>query len=543
MTVAPAPFEVDVDAFNALPEAEQHEELARIAQLNALVEANPMYRQVPHLGELGWKQEKGIPLTGHEQRGQVEFLEIALPYGAYVAGTRAGKTHGGALHALIQTLPVEFLPPWLVPYKRWGLDREMRVRVIGVDIANWLVKAMLPKLRKLIPPAALHKGSWEKAWRDRDRQLLFADGSWWDFLTHDMDVDAFASADLDLAWFDEEPTGERGKQQYEETLGRLTDRDGEVRWTLTPLLGLNFVYHELTDRFGNPRDDDECKVVTGDIDHNPHLSDKGRARFLKKFAKDPLKLAARKSGRWVHFAGLIYPGWSEKRHVVPERPIPRAHAKAAPLVPVFEAIDPGINEQHKAAYVVGWLDFEDVFEVFYSIAMADQNVEQVAAHIHEVRAALNFKPRWTKIDPSAKNRQHISGKNVQDTYRKHGVHTIPAQNSHALGFDAMNERLDSDRLKVQAQCEGLIQFFGEYRWKSPRGQQVDKPKAEPIKRNDDELDALRYLIVDLPKAPAVKEDEELLDGPTRAFREHLKMLRRGRIGRVGGAIPMGRLRR
>jgi hypothetical protein len=431
----PAPFEVDLDAINALPAAEREEELARVAQLNRLMESNPMYRQVPHLGELGWKRKEqervreqlraagatdeakireAIPhhlvIHGDEARGQVEFLEIARPYGAYVGGNRSGKSHGGALHALIQTLPVDFLPPWLVPFKRWGLDREVQVRVIGVDIPNWLVKVMLPKLRKLIPAAALWKGSFEKAWRDRDRILHFADGSWWDFLTHDMDVDAFAGADLDLAWFDEEPPGEKGRQQYEETLGRLADRDGEVRWTLTPLLGLNFVYHELTDGFGQPRDDEECKVVLGDIDHNPYLSEKGRRRFLKRLERDPLRREARKSGRWVHFAGLIYPGWSERRHVVPQRPIPRAHEKARPLVPIFESIDPGINEEHKAAFVAAWLDPDDVCEVFYSVALAGLNVEQVCKHIHEVRAVLGYeRPRWTKIDPSAKNRQHISG--------------------------------------------------------------------------------------------------------------------------------------
>jgi hypothetical protein len=96
---------------------------------------------------------------------------------------------------------------------------------------------------------------------------------------------------------------------------------------------------------------------------------------------------------------------------------------------------------------------------------------------------------------------------------------------------------------VHASCEDLIRFFGEYRWKSPRGQQVDKPKAEPIKRNDDELDALRYLVVDLPKAPEEREPEEVVDLPTQLFRQHLKRLRRGRQGRVGGAIPVMGARR
>jgi hypothetical protein len=188
-----------------------------------------------------------------ESRGQVEFLEAPQPVAAAVAGNRFGKTEVGVEFCLIQILPYEMLPPWLHPYKWERLaDRELHVRAIGVDIPRWLNRAMLPKLRQLVPPAALWKGSFEKAWRDREQKLQFADGTWWDFLTHDMDVDAFASADLDIAWFDEEPPGEKGKLQWEETGQRLIDRDGLERWTLTPLLGLSFVYHELTDEHGNP---------------------------------------------------------------------------------------------------------------------------------------------------------------------------------------------------------------------------------------------------------------------------------------------------
>jgi hypothetical protein len=526
--VSPAPFEVDADLFAALSPAEQEEQLANLARFNQLLESNPQLRWAPHEGERGWKLKQGQELEGHESRGQMEFLEARQPTVAYVAGNRAGKTEVGAEFVLIQLLPYELLPPWLHGYK-WEkfADRELHVRAIGVDIPRWLNKAMLPKLRHLIPPAALHKGSWDKAWKDRDQKLQFANGSWWDFLTHDMDVDSFASADLDIAWFDEEPPGEKGRQQWEET----------------PLLGLSFVYHELTDGHGHPRADEDVHVVVGDIDHNPHLSDQGRRKALKRFEKDPLKLAARKSGRWVHFAGLVYEEWSEARHVQPDRSLPRKTAEARPLVPVYEAIDPGINEHHRAAYIAAWLGFDDVLEIFHSVALAGLTVEDVAKHIAEVRAANGFRPRWTVIDPAAQNRHHATGRSLQFEYGKHGVPTIPGQNNREAGFNSVKERLKTDRLVVHRSCEGLIQAFGEYRWKSPQGQQVDKPRAEPIKRNDDELDALRYMVMALPKAPSERQEDEPRDAAHQMFRDHLKRLRRGRNGRVGGVAPVVGARR
>jgi hypothetical protein len=118
-----------------------------------------------------------------------------------------------------------------------------------------------------------------------------------------MDVDAFASADLDIAWFDEEPPGEKGKLQWEET-GHAPDRPrrrGAVDADAAARPELRVPRADR--RHGNPRHDDEVKVVTGDIDHNPHLSEEGRRRALKKFEKEPLKLEARKRA-----GGSISPG-------------------------------------------------------------------------------------------------------------------------------------------------------------------------------------------------------------------------------------------
>lgn len=527
-----------------LPEAERDAALAESQVIQRVLAENPLWRYLPHEGERQWKLENGVALDGSEQRGQRAFHEIETPYGAFVAGNRSGKTHAGVADDLIQILPAEFVPPWLLPFKRFGFEDEVYLRIVGVDLPQWLAKVMLPKLRLLVPRGALWKGDFDKAYNDRERKLRFARGDWIDFLTHDMDIDAFAGADLDRAHFDEEPPGERGKQQYEETLGRLVDRDGEVRWTLTPLFGLTFVYDELTDAAGEPREDDECVVVRGDIDHNPHLSSDGRDRFLRRFAKDPLKLQARKSGRWVHFEGLIYPEFSEARHVVPERELPRAENGRLLVVP-YGAMDPGINEDHKMALLFGFLDDQDVLEIFHSVKFADGTVADLASHYFAVRDRLGFKPRWDVIDPSAKNRNAQTGRSMQWALQQHKIVPILGQNAREAGFNAVRERLRSTasdgrpRLVVQAQCDDLIDEFRNYRWKKPRGRSDDAPRAEPVKRNDDLIDALRYLVMSMPGAARKYEAEEGESSlAARAFKERVKRLgktgkrRRGRLGGV-----------
>jgi hypothetical protein len=526
-----------------LPAAERDAALAESQVVSRVLADNPLWRYLPHEGERQWKLEHDVPLDGDEQRGQRAFHEIGTPYGAFVAGNRSGKTHAGVADDLIQILPVEFVPPWLLPYKRTGFEDEVYLRVIGVDLPQWLAKVMLPKLRLLVPRQALWKGDFDKAYNDRERKLRFARGDWIDFLTHDMDIDAFAGADLDRAHFDEEPPGERGRQQYEETLGRLVDRDGEVRWTLTPLFGLTFVYDELTDENGDPREDDECVVVRGDIDHNPHLSSAGRDRFLKRFSKDPLKMAARKSGRWVHFEGLIYPEFSDARHVVPERDLPRAQGGRMLVVP-YAAIDPGINEDHKMALLFGFLDDNDVLEIFHSLKFADGTVKDLASHFHATCSTLEFRPRWTVIDPSARNRNPQTGRSMQWALQQHKINTLPGQNAREAGFNAVRERLRATapdgrpRLVVQAQCEDLIDELRNYRWKKTRGRSDDAPKAQPVKKNDDLVDALRYLVMSMPSAPKPELDEpEESSLAARAFRERVKRMKGGRRnGRIGGVV-------
>lgn len=531
-----APFEFDLDAILALPEGvERDQALRAVSLVRERVESNPLWKFRPHEGELGRKLLAGEVLSGEESRGQVEYLECyprQVFTAAVVAGNRFGKTEIGAVGALVQTLPSEFVPPWLEVYRRRPYSGDYRVRVVCVDLGNALKKVWLPKLRKLIPPAALEGGSFKNAWNDRDRQLMFADGSWWDFLTHDMDVDAFAGADLDEVLFDEEPPGEKGRQQFDESLTRLIDRDGVVRVTMTPLLGLGPIFYELTrnDLF---RKDDEVYVVEGSMQDNPTLSTSMQERLRRRWEKEPLKLEARLHGRFVHFAGLIYEEFREDRHVVAPREIPRDAPGGKPSVPVYEAIDPGIG--HPAGYVAAWMNPDDTLEFFHARKVADLTVEEHCALIHGVRQEHGFTPAWTVIDPAARNRNPQTGRNLQDEYRRHGVHTLLGQNSVQAGINAVKTRLKTDRLLIHASCTELIDEKRKYRWKNPKGQSEDVSRPEPIKANDDLVDPERYLVMSMPRParPQRRDEEAALSPHDRAFRAQLRRLGKPKRVRIG----------
>jgi phage terminase large subunit-like protein len=348
--VSLAPFEVDLDAILALPDGPERESALRLAAvIKERVDKNPLWGLRPHGGERERKLKAGEELSGRgvPRPGRVpRVLQRGVYIAAVVAGNRFGKSHIGAADALIQTLPPELVPPWLEQLPPPAVYGGLPLPVRDPGPRERVEEGVVAEARRLVPQEALWGGSWQKAWNDRDRLLQFADGSWWDFLTHDMDVQAFAGTDVDRVHFDEEPPGGKGYLQYDESLTRLIDRDGDVRFTLTPLEGMSWVFYELTAN-DVPRKDDEVYVVEGSMEDNPTLSVKQQDRLRKRWEKEPLKLEARLHGRFVHFAGLIYDEFREAPpekggQVVPPRSVPRKDDEARPSVPVYGAIDPGI---------------------------------------------------------------------------------------------------------------------------------------------------------------------------------------------------------
>lgn len=564
------PWEIDVRALEQLPAAEREQALSELAAFRRGLDANPLWQIRPHEGEYGYKLRHGIPLTGSEGRGQVEFLDMdrrRIYIGAAVASNRWGKTHIALVRAAIQTLPREFIPPWLLPYKTLDPEkRDVRILFAGRDSTNWLPRVIRSKLtgrRSILPIAALHGGEFRKAWNGKERSLTFADGSVWWFVTYDMDTQAWAGSDVDSVSFDEEPVGEDGKDKYEEAIGRTIDREGDIRFTLTPVEGIGWLAEQLTDEQDQPRHDDEVHVVTGEIDHNPHLSELGKKRALAQWRKNPGTFDARTRGVWVFKEGLIFPefrrspeappGSEHGGHIRPDRPL-HAPGQPSPVdehgqwrVPVFEAIDPGINEEHPFAFSVAFLNNpltdvygqEDVLEVFYALKIANTIVAEQADMIREARALFGYRPQFTVIDPAARNRNPETGRKLQDAFRKEGIYTIPGQNDRALTYAELHSRMSTHTYRIWSSIDPLLgDELSKYRWKRQTGKTENVAPAEPIKRNDDLIDTQRYMVVRIPvflgRAPAREADHDE-DPRRRLLREHVaRLARRGKAGRVGG---------
>ena len=563
MSAPTSPIVIDLEAIKRLPEAEQIEELARVQRLQEIMASNPLWSWFPHAGEYQFKTEHDIPLDGTEDKGQQDFLSLSkrdVMHGAIVAGNRFGKTECNLIERLIQTLPWEFIPPWLSQYKvKDPAQRELRYRFGGPDEARWLYQTVLPKLRKLIPKAALWGGTMDKAWQEKRHILTFADGSTWDFLTYNMELNAWAGSDLDGVSLDEEPKGRHGEDIHEECVGRLADRDGNFRYTLTPVEGIGWLYYLLSDEKGEPRRDDEVYVIRGAIDHNPHVSEKGRRKAIREWERrDPMRVEARRYGRWVHIEGLIFPEFKrlpeeDGGHICADRPPPDGAA-------VFAVFDPGIDVDHPFALHLAFIDPVDkAYEVFHTHRIYGGTAQEMADHYHETLAIFGIprsRPRRL-IDPIARNRKSDTGRSMQWYLQRLGINVRPGKNDRMISYSEIKYRLKTrhhvlDRdgnevgtgrylLRIQASTDGdLGDEIVNYRWKKPRTRTDNEPtyRPEPIKIKDDLIDTVRYGVMDVRLTDSQPPQEVEEDDPTpqgairRQLRELASRKRRGKVGGV-----------
>jgi phage terminase large subunit-like protein len=424
------------------------------------------------------------PLVFYEPHAkQREFHESRAPLRAFLGGNRSGKTTSSIVDDLIQAIDVSAVPAHLIAYKRW--EPPFFCRVVIPDLTSTLEGVVLMKIREWCPPRQLRGGSFETAWSDKLRLLSFDNGSWLQFMSNDQDLDKFGGSALHRVHFDEEPR----QDVRRENMMRLIDYGGDEVYSMTPLLGMSWMYTDIYEPWVEGQLPD-CHVTTVDMDDNPHLDEVTKRRALAGLSDE--ERHARKSGRFVSFSGLVYPEFGPALIVPDGDRVPDGAV-------VVVGIDPGIR--HLAAVVYTYLDADDRLVVFDEIAVQGRTVAEVARLIHARNERWRISPR-NVIDPAARNRETHTGRSTQAEFAEHGIHTFAGQNAHEAGINRVKERLQTGRLIVWASCEELIREFKRYRWKSPPRSGEGDPREVPVAKDDHCLDALRYVCMSRPVAPA-----------------------------------------
>lgn len=430
-------------------------ERARLERLLGLVrrgvEENPLWGFRPHAA-------------------QARFLGAGrVPVKMFAGGNRAGKTVGGVVDDIVQAVDRGCLPDWLVGFKCW--EPPFRCRIVSPDFTSTMEGVVFETIRRWVPRGQLVGGEWARAYDKQRRRLSFANGSWFEFLTAEQDVDKHSGASLDRVHFDEEPPGEKGRLIFQENKMRVLDREGQISFTMTPLLGLTWSFDEVWER----RFEDGFFCLQVDMDENPHLSEAAKARALDGYSADEIR--ARKEGRFVHFKGLVYP--------VGPRTVGGVDEECLRGQSVGVAIDPGLR---RSAVVFGAFDGDNALLVFDELYVEGATPDALARLILDKCAGWGVSPDFYVIDPSARNRTLVNAENVQGALARAGVVAMAGQNALEPGVMQVRRRIEDGSLVVSERCGKLLWEMGRYRV---------QPKPDGsfgvVKENDHACDALRYL--------------------------------------------------
>jgi len=227
-------------------------------------------------------------------------------------------------------------------------------------------------------------------------------------------------------------------------------------------------------------------------DNEPNL-EKGYVERLSLFSKsrrDRLLLGLYATSQDIIFSDFDPNGG----HVVLERLRPPEGAR------VFRAIDFGYD--HPTACLWAWVGSDGVLFIYRAYRRRWATAEECASDIIDLsREDVPGSPEDPFEAGIAQGRfyeatvsDHAS--EYRHAYRRAGIETTPAKKDVAISIDRIRTRLRPrpPRLVVSYECESLVEELLAYRNAPGRGLDEGETTEKPVKKKDDAVDCLRYLV-------------------------------------------------
>lgn len=201
-------------------------------------------------------------------------------------------------------------------------------------------------------------------------------------------------------------------------------------------------------------------------------------------------------GLWTNAAGAIYDMWDPEIYVVPFAELPKisrilavgidygaAHATSAIMLGITEEYDDAGKYAPRLCLMDEWRHKTSHEDGIASMAPSDMAIE-IRKWLRKNHTPGNeiLRANLIYVDPSAKG--------FREELARQKVANAAADNDHA-GIADISTLLAQRRLIVSDRCEGFLEEVTEYAWDPKK---TEEGLDEPIKINDDSLDAARYAI-------------------------------------------------
>ena len=415
----------------------------------------------------------------HPHEHQIQFHSSEDQLRLFLGGNRSGKTTAGVCEDIFWAMGRN-------PYRSVP-EAPNYIRIIGTDFPNGIDKVALPEIARWVPPSQLKGGAWSTAYHNQKRRLDFENGSFIEFMSADQEMDKFAGTSRHLIHFDEEPP----EDIYEENKTRLVDTGGSTIITMTPLMGMTWIFDEIY----NKRDEHNITVVAVSMTDNPYLNQNEVANFIQGLSKDARK--SRVLGQFVAQGGLIFPEFHPDTHII------------EPMLPPtswewYCSLDHGLA--NPTAILWHAVSKDNTIITFSESYESNRLVAEHATSIHSREAMWERTPDYRIIDPATHQRNGVTGTSILQEYGNYGLDFVVGDNAVNIGIEKMKGYLTvkangKPNWFVTEDCPNFIKEIQRYRYATHSSSKV-KARSNvlevPVKKDDHAMDSARYFASFLP---------------------------------------------
>lgn len=406
-----------------------------------------------------------------------------------IGGNRSGKTVAGVVEDVYYLTGKH---PYRKEANYAANHGGCRGRIIGVDFDNGIERIILPEVARWLPPSALKGGSWETAYEKGLRNLTLTNGSTCEFMSYVQAVEKFAGTSRHFVHYDEEPP----EEIHKENKMRLMDVAGSWWMTLTPIMGMEWMYDEIY-MVGKNNPDGDIGVFELDSRDNSYIRPEEIEATMSSMSKEDANIRVR--GQFIRRGGLVFSSFDPDVHVIDPWIPPRDWIW-------YCSVDHGFN--NPTAWLWHAVSSDNTVVTFSEHYERMMTVAQHAQIVQIRNAGLGRYPDYFVGDPALAQRNGVTGTSIFQEYADNGVPVMSAETRDVkTGINRMNTYLmTKDENKkpkwlITRNCENFIREIQRLRWKTWSSQKLQSQNNvfdEIHKKDDHACDSARYFFTFLP---------------------------------------------